>query len=346
MKNAQRICFLSCFIAMVLAILPPTQVKSQSSSAILARWSSDAHNTIGFTDGSFAEIYSSDFSLIQSFMLPPVEPASQISFLVGVWSPNLLYIARIVLFDDTYTGQSPNKAVFQLLRVDSQALIFEYLGISILSGVAWNQQSTEFAFAIPTGLGSENLLIFDVAGNQITELIPPVAGGIDRITWNSDGTRIAFNTNGRLHIWDFSAKQFLASPTNQLAFSAPIQFNTVSNQVAYIEVEDYSVPELIRIWDTDTSQEVGQLIGHENAIYTFDWQGNRLVSVGLDDTLRIWDTESYQQLSIFDRGTISQVQISPDLDALLINGFDAPTFQIIDPYTGQVAVSKHIEWGD
>jgi hypothetical protein len=83
--------------------------------------------------------------------------------------------------------------MLQVWRVDTQQLVFEYLGLSIQSGVIWNQQSTRFAFAIPVRLSSENLLIFDTAGNQVAELTPPISGLIDRIAWNSDGNLIAFN---------------------------------------------------------------------------------------------------------------------------------------------------------
>lgn len=316
-------------------------VKGQETPILLARWSSEAADTIGLTDGEFAGIYDSDFSLIQSFTLPPILSPSQIAFQASVWSPNLDYVHRVVLYDDTYTGPSPNKAILQVWRVDTQQLVSEHLGFSIHSGVIWNQQSTRFAFAIPMGLGSDNLLIFDTAGNQIAELTPPISGLIDRITWNSDGSLIAFNTAGDLHIWDFALNQYLASPTNSFQFESSLHFSAISNQLAYVEHVDSLDAEAIIIWDPDISQEVGQLLGHQDMIFTFDWQADRIASVGLDDTVRIWNSQTLQQVAEYPRGFITQVQLSPDANILLTNGPEPSTYQTVDPLTGQVLSTNY-----
>lgn len=316
-------------------------VKGQATPILLARWSSETADTIGLTDGEFAGIYDSDFSLLQSFTLPPIASSSQITFQASVWSPDLNYVHRVVLYDDTYTGPSPNKAMLQVWRVDAQELVFEYLGLSVHSGVIWNQQSTRFAFAIPTGLGSDNLLIFDTAGNQIAELTPPISGLVDRIAWNSDGSLIAFNTAGDLHIWDFALNQYLASPGNSFQFESSLRFSAISNQLAYVEYIDSLDAEAIIIWDPDTSQEVGQLLGHQSMILTFDWQADRIASVGLDDTVRIWNSQTLQQVTEYQQGFITQVQLSPDSNTLLTNGPDPSTYQTVDPLTGQVLSTNY-----
>ena len=331
------------FYSVIISVLWfARDVEGQAAAPILlARWSSETTDTIGLTDGEFAGMYDSDFSLIQSFTLPPIPSPSQIFFQASVWSPDLNYVHRVVLYDDTYTGPSPDKATLQVWRVNTQQLVFEYFGLSIHSGVTWNQQSTRLAFAIPTGLGSDNLLIFDTAGNQIAELTPPVSGLIDRIAWNSDGNLIAFNTNSNLHIWDFALNQYLASPTNSFEFESSLYFSAISNQLAYVEYIDNLDSETISIWDPDTSQEVGQLLGHQGMIFTFDWQADRIASVGLDGTVRIWNSQTFQQVAEYPQGFITQVQLSPDSNTLLTNGPDPSTYQTVDPLTGQVLSANY-----
>jgi hypothetical protein len=318
-----------------------SDVKGQTAPIFSARWSSETADTIGLTDGEFAGIYDSDFSLIQSFTLPPIPSSSQIAFQASVWSPDLNYVHRVVLYDDTYTGPSPNKAILQVWRVDTQQLVFEYLGLSIQSGVIWNQQSTRFAFAIPMRLSSENLLIVDTAGNEVAELTPPISGLIDRIAWNSDGNLIAFNTTNDLHIWNFALNQYLPSPTESFGGMAPLQFSGMSNQLAYVRYDVESKLDEIVIWDTDTSQEVGVLPGNQKGIYDFDWQADRIVSVGLDDTVGIWSSQTLQQVAEYPRGFITQVQLSPDANTLLTNGPETSTFQTVDPLTGQVLSTNY-----
>jgi WD40 repeat protein len=215
------------------------------------------------------------------------------------------------------------------------------LGLSIQSGVIWNQQSTRFAFAIPMRLSSENLLIVDTAGNEVAELTPPISGLIDRIAWNSDGNLIAFNTNRNLHIWNFALDQYLPSPTDNFLFDASLRFSTISNQLAYVEYIDSLDSEAIIIWDTDTAQEVGALPGNQNGIYDFDWTADRIVSVGLDDTVGIWSSQTLQQVAEYPRGFITQVQLSPDANTLLTNGPETSTFQTVDPLTGQVLSTNY-----
>jgi WD40 repeat protein len=186
------------------------------------------------------------------------------------------------------------------------------------------------------------VLIFDTAGNQVAELTPPAGGIIDRIAWNSDGNLIAFNTEGRLHVWSFALNQYLTSPTDSFQFGASLHFSATVNQLAFVSYGGDPDSEVIVIWDTDTSQEVGQLVGHEGIIYTFDWEADRIATVGLDDTIRIWDTQTFEQLSVYGRGSILHAQLSPTADSLLTSGPDNGTFQILDPETGQIMTTNYV----
>jgi WD40 repeat protein len=58
----------------------------------------------------------------------------------------------------------------------------------------------------------------------------------------------------------------------------------------------------IRIWDTDTKSVVDELEGHEGAIKDLEYSesGDRLLSVGFDNTVRIWDPLTGEQLMVLE----------------------------------------------
>jgi general transcriptional corepressor TUP1 len=55
-----------------------------------------------------------------------------------------------------------------------------------------------------------------------------------------------------------------------------------------------SIDKVVRIWDIQTGQLIGRLIGHTESVYSvvFTPDGNGLVSGSLDCTLKLWNIES------------------------------------------------------
>ena len=72
----------------------------------------------------------------------------------------------------------------------------------------------------------------------------------------------------------------------------------------------------VRLWSTETFDQVGTLVGHESYVYSLAWSedGERLYSGSGDGTIRIWDRETGQQrasLRGHQRG-VESLTFSPD----------------------------------
>jgi len=319
-------------------------LQSQQASTFVSTWSNTGN--IGLTNGSTVEIYDTNFELLQSVELPMLDPSFPIFQMGYGLSPNLEYAVRTIIFSDSVFENEDfpyaSNLILQVWRVSNQELVFEVENLSFLSGVIWNDQGTLLAAARPTGQGGQNLLIFDLTGNVVSDLVPPVTGVIDRITWNNSGNLIAFNTGRDLHIWDRNSNQYLTPPTSKYASGGRLQFDPQSDRLAYrrssVETNDTE----ILIWDTSTSQQVGQITrpGQEG-IRTFAWGRNNIVFIGSDSVITVWDSITLQQIASYSRGFIRSVKFSPDGNLMLTNGPDASTFQTVDVLTGNVISTNY-----
>jgi WD40 repeat protein len=57
--------------------------------------------------------------------------------------------------------------------------------------------------------------------------------------------------------------------------------------------------------------------------------------------IRIWDSQTLEQVAEYPLGFITQVQLSPDSNTLLTNGPETSTFQTVNPLTGQVLSTNY-----
>jgi WD40 repeat protein len=97
-----------------------------------------------------------------------------------------------------------------------------------------------------------------------------------------------------------------------------------------------STDNTIRLWDLETGEEERKLIGHEKAVgygglekrkaacVAFSPDGKRIISGGIDSTLRVWDVATGDQLALFQGhiGGILAVAISPDGHMAATGGID------------------------
>lgn len=77
----------------------------------------------------------------------------------------------------------------------------------------------------------------------------------------------------------------------------------------------------LRIYDAQTSELLIELFGHTGSITHVDWLHNeRLLSVSLDDTIRIWDLRRKEQIAVFDAPDTTSARFLPDGSVLSLTG--------------------------
>jgi WD40 repeat protein len=146
----------------------------------------------------------------------------------------------------------------------------------------------------------------------------------DCIAWSPDGRLLACGSRDRnIYVWDVAADRRLVpfewsgGVICCLAFSpdgatlAAGGYENPNNVVG-----DESLPGVIRLWELATRKSVHRLVEHSEFVESIGFlpDGKRLVSIGWDDTLRIWDLETGRNTATQDlrSGCFSGLAISPD----------------------------------
>lgn len=115
--------------------------------------------------------------------------------------------------------------------------------------------------------------------------------GADAVAFNADGSRLATVESAGVRIWEVATMEPIAGPfgglVNRVAFSPDgTQLATVCND------------RMVRRWDVATGEEMGPaLASHADwpqAIAFSPTDAHLLVSVGFDDTARVWSLETGQ----------------------------------------------------
>ncbi|MEM7014829.1 MAG: hypothetical protein AAF585_25495, partial [Verrucomicrobiota bacterium] len=145
------------------------------------------------------------------------------------------------------------------------------------------------------------------------------------IRWKQshDGTKLAYDQGDRVLIRDLDSGEIIdeteiSRPANYI-WSPDDRMVVVSSELGEI-----------RIRDIESKRWVAELIGHSRYVGSMDWHpnGRRLVSSGIDQTVRIWEldfeAESFQQMAVlrYHEGEIYEVAWSPDGRQLLTTGRD------------------------
>lgn len=108
--------------------------------------------------------------------------------------------------------------------------------------------------------------------------------------------------------------------------------------------------ETIRIWDSETYEELNVLSGHKQGVMSLSWapDNRRIASGSPDGTLRIWDAESGDMLRILHLGhSVWFVNWSPDGSKIAMNNgtiLDAETLEELMRLPGDAASSRASSW--
>ena len=180
--------------------------------------------------------------------------------------------------------------------------------------------------ASATGFNSPITLRDVSAGKELCSLKTGFSMLVYCLAWSADGKRLASAHSG--------FKQGFNSANTGDSFS----------------FDDLTFS--IKIWDTQTGQELNSLSGHNNLVngLAFSRDGRMLASGGFDSTIKLWDVSSGRELRTLmgHTGSIVALDFSPD-GRFVVSGSDDGSARLWNTQTGVllatlVSLNKGDDW--
>lgn len=148
---------------------------------------------------------------------------------------------------------------------------------------------------------------------------------ISSIDWKPDSRQIVSGSqDGTLRIWDGQSGQMLRIIQISQEYVSRIisaKWSPDGKFIASIGRDDRS----IQIWEAATGNLVATLFGHEDDVSAIAWKpdGTQIASSGFDNTLRFWDTQTFQALIHFDLEDAAHSLVWNSNGQLLLSYFDS-----------------------
>lgn len=106
---------------------------------------------------------------------------------------------------------------------------------------------------------------------------------------------------------------------------------------------------MLKIWDSETGEELAALKGHESPITAcaYSPDGRRILSASKDSTLKLWDAETGEELKTLrrHRDAVNACAFSPD-DRRIVSADDGGVLKTWDVRSGRKVCTRrvHREW--
>ena len=162
-------------------------------------------------------------------------------------------------------------------------------------------------------------------------------GRVNHATFSSDGSRIvSAGEDGSVRVWPSGGGRSRIVGRHD----RPVSHTEISRDGRL--VASSSINGVVRIWRSDrTGPPYATLRGHDGDVrsVTFSWRGNRVATVGVDRTVRVW-TPHGRPLAVLrgHEGSVNAVAFRPD-GRRLVTGGDDRQVKVWDPAGGEALVT-------
>ena len=188
---------------------------------------------------------------------------------------------------------------------------------------------------IATGGEDSSVRIWNVSSGEPMVVLEGHSNEVYTVAWSPDGSRLLSGSrydDGKVQVWDLESEEIIWSGDRR-GFGSVDWF--VGGQ--YIMSVNYNNQSLW-VRGASSGNEIAILEKHTPQVETVSWlpDGERLITLNWDNTVRVWDVNRREVLSRFGND-VSSVALSSDGKRLATGSWSNRTVQIWDLDSGEVS---------
>lgn len=155
---------------------------------------------------------------------------------------------------------------------------------------------------LASGNDDGTVQVWDAASGMEKMTFTGHTAGVRGVSFSPDSKRLASASDDRtVKVWDITTSKEVLTSSGHTGPAVSVSFSPDGKHLA--SAGGYR-DGTIKLWDATNGREARTLIGHSSGVTSvaFDVYGKRLVSASADNTLRVWDVISGQEILTIKKG--------------------------------------------